>query len=234
MYGYWKHWFAPFRQTTIVEFLGQTVFSRPLIAMEIARTFRQFSYIQLLKTITLSDGLDIPAEQLASSFEIRDLAWLDTVSETSNDDPSALLDHEAFRADPPHYCFEDDTLYPGDFPRPGIENDPQRLAMTCGYEIHSRFGHGQPDPNRYRESVSKLPSSPVWLRESSQREVFERLLAASDIQGAWMSLNSIGWRFRDARVAIASLAEKVGDEVFTHFSEAWSSLPHEERMGENY
>jgi hypothetical protein len=68
----------------------------------------------------------------------------------------------------------------------------------------------------------------------AQLEIFRQLLDTDDFAGAWLSLNSPGWRFGEARSAIKLLSAKVPDPEFAVLADAWSSLPHERRMGDTY
>lgn len=232
--GYWKHWFVPDRRLTIVEFFGHTMFSRALLAMEVARTLPQWACIRILQQLSCSDELSEESNALAEAACVDDVSRLEELCEERGDDLEALRDHPTFHGDPPQSCFEDLTLYPGDFPRPGIETDSRLLRRACGYEIHSRFGNGLPDPERFRERVAQSALAPPWLRTADQKPVFASLLAIGDLAGAWLSLNSVGWRFTDAREAITQLAERAGNPVFSALASAWISLPHEEAMRERY
>jgi hypothetical protein len=149
------------------------------------------------------------------------------------DDMSIFLTHPAFVGDVPHYFFEDDKSYEGDFPHVTMQVSSESLSLSCGYEIHSRFSNGLPDL-RFRRYVQGLEFSPPWLKASQQPDVFEMLLQDNNLSGAWLSLNSIGWEFVEARKAIRRLAKRAGDTIFSSFAELWSSLDHEAIMGHAY
>jgi hypothetical protein len=231
--GYWQHWFVIGRQVTIVEFYGQTIFGRPLLAMELARNFTQFLYIQLLRQLALFGDLDEKSKQCATAGGITDIEWLQSLAEEAGDDLGALLKHAAFSNNPPQSCFEDVAAYPGDFPHSRMKVSSEALRRVCGYEVHSRFAEGRADPN-YRQYVASLEIAPPWLKTMSQPQVFAELLGSGDLAGAWLSLNSIGWSFREARNALLALAERAKDPKFNMLAEVWVSLPHERRMGESY
>jgi hypothetical protein len=234
MYGYWKHWFVSSRKMTIVEFYGQTRFGRPLLVMELARNFTQFVYVRLFQEFAVSDELSDESVNLALEAGISDTDHIQEIVEEYGDDEAALLNLPCFRGDPPQACFENLASYPGDFPRPGVDASPLSLSGACGYEIHSRFGNGVPDPDRLRERVAALPGAPPWLKGGKQTEVFERLLGDGDLAGAWLCLNSPGWTFDQARLAIASLSSRAKDPIFATLAEAWAALPHEKRIGDHY
>jgi hypothetical protein len=234
MSGFWWHWFTPPRRNSIVEFFGQTQFGRYLISMEVARTFSQFIYITLLRELSLKGHPTNEITSLALKANVDELPQLVDIANRTGDDLSQLLELGLFSENPPHSCFEDDTFYPGDFPHLGFEETPQALQFACGYEIHSRFGNGKPDPAGYRSYVASLQASPPWLSAVDQRPVFESLLNDGNVSTSWLCLNSIGWSFKDARIAITELANKVNDDRFSQFAALWSNQEHERRMGDWY
>ena len=144
------------------------------------------------------------------------------------------LDLDCFSRRPPQSCFVDLSLYSGDFPRPGMENSIPLLHRACGYEVYSRFGNGPPDPERFRDLVANLPEAPPWLTTNNQAQVFRRLMDEGEISGAWLSLNSPGWSFSDARNSIQMLSKRVADPTFAILADAWCSLRHESKMGNNF
>lgn len=198
------------------------------MTLEVARSFEQLMYCVLLCQIYAEDGITGDARQLADAVGIPDIDSLGDLAEETGDDVSSLLAHPVFRDDPPHACFEDDSLYPGDFPHPGMALTPEALRHVCGYEVHSRFGQGKPDPLRFRQRVGALETAPRWLRSTRQPPVFQDLLNQGDLLGAWMSLNSPGWTYAEARKAITVLAASAQDEDFSLMATAWVSLPHPE------
>ncbi len=82
-----------------------------------------------------------------------------------------------------------------------------------------------------RPNIASQPGAPPWFKVARQREVFDACLRAGDYQGAWMSLNSPGWRFSEAGVALAELAQRTGDPILRLLSEAWNSERHSDFGG---
>lgn len=219
--GYWKHWFHPTRRATIVQYYGATMYGCYRIATEFARTFVQFAHIYMLQAISRSDGVTDEVLAIANALGVPDVGTLLSIYEETGDDLGSLMKLATFQIDPPHVCFDNDANYPGDFPCPGIEKSAHALVASCGYEIHSRFGHGKPDPLGYRDLVAQLPDAPPWLRSTDQAPIFDELLEAGNLSGAWMSLNSIGWAIEQAVDAMARLAAKAGNAEFSCYSEYW-------------
>ena len=76
--------------------------------------------------------------------------------------------------------------------------------------------------------------------ENSVREIartFEQfacdiVLRSIDHSGAWLSLNSPGWRCVDAKRALQQLAVAAASADFHLLADAWSSVPHERLSGD--
>lgn len=94
-------------------------------------------------------------------------------------------------------------------------NRPKDLNRTCPYE------YSEEELDRLR----KKSTIPAWFKSVEKQEaLFNRLLAQGDLGGAWMSLNSSGWKYRAAQSAILRLAKAAGDQAFTILAQAWSAL----------
>src|SRR5579884_1250808 len=222
--GYWKHWFTNKRQLTIVDFFGITMFGCYNIAMERARNFQQFICMYCLEDIACDEAVKENVRNIAKYAGIDNLQEIAALSDQYGDDVSALLQLDIVRRDPPQACFEDLSLYPGDYPHPGMERDPEALRHACGYEIHSRFAGGKPDPLRYREYIAQRVESPPWLRVTDQPMVFRSMLATGDYLGAWMSLNSISWEGSDLLSATEELARQARNPDFAAYASIWARL----------
>lgn len=228
--GLWKHWFTDQRQPTFVEYYGTTLFGQYRIAMEIARTFEQLMCIELLKELSRVDEAESEILPLASILGITSAESVVRLSQESGDDLSGLTDTPGFRDNPPHACYEDDSLYPGDFPTTAIDLTEAELRLACGFEVHSRFSNGKPDP-RFREKVARLKEAPEWLRTANQAPLFQKLVKEGDLFGAWMSLNSPSWSRIDGKQALITLSEACGDEKFRKFAQGWETKDHAEWGG---
>jgi hypothetical protein len=225
MYGYWlPNWFDDKRQRSIVELYSGTTFGGYRLAMESACNFRQFAATLILVALTAEDERTPQIEKFAARVGI-DVEVLDRIAGDAGDDLEALLSLPDFAKRPPQSCFQDPAQYPGTFPHYKMPLTSESLRHCCSYEVHSRFRNGKFDPENFRQHVASLPHAPTWLRTDEQPPVFLQLLRQGDLHGAWMSLNSIGWTYGEARQALRRLADKVGDKRFDLLTELWSLLP---------
>jgi hypothetical protein len=69
---------------------------------------------------------------------------------------------------------------------------------------------------------SQSIQQPLWLRgQRPLRLIFDEILESGDLGQAWLTLNSKGWTFADATVAIRRLAEVAEDESFNLLASTW-------------
>ncbi|MEZ6143181.1 MAG: hypothetical protein R3B84_21665 [Zavarzinella sp.] len=222
--GLWKHWFSD-RQPTFVEFYGTTVYGSRNMAFERGRTLTQVIYLQLCHSIMVAEGM---------SEEIRDCAYACGISDIDEaeellmraGDEKGFRSHAEFVGKLPLSFFDCDnqTDYTGDFPTNSVASSTAELQHCCVHEIHSGFQNLEPDYT-LREFVAQNPNSPEWFRTTSQSELFEQLLTANDLEGAWMCLNSPGWTLANARQAITHLAARANDTAFSSLATTWVNLP---------
>jgi hypothetical protein len=76
-----------------------------------------------------------------------------------------------------------------------------------------------------RDRAALASPSCRWLATGAQREVFNDRLKKDDLGGAWLTLNSSGWKMRDATKAIQRLERKASEPGFSRWSRAWQSVP---------
>lgn len=222
--GLWKHWFSD-RQPTFVEFYGTTVYGRRNMAFERGRTLKQVIYGHLFECITNRDGVDDEIQAFANACGISDVDEIDRIS-IDGGDVTTLRSHAEFVGKLPLSFFDCDsqTDYTGDFPTNAVASSTAALQRCCVHEIHSGFQNLEPDYT-LREAVAQNSNSPEWFRTRSQSELFERLLNANNLEGAWMSLNSPTWTVADARQAITDLAARANDTAFSALATTWVNLP---------
>ena len=214
LFGYWRHWFVD-RACCIVRASVEEGYR----VNEIARNFDQFVRVIALEKIVADDGVEADLEEFARRVSITDLEELDSISIKGGDDPTTLLQHPLFGTDAPlRSC--SGTGYKGDFPDPAVEG--RNSPIFCGLEI----------PTDLHERLRRRASVWPWIRAVDQRPIFDGCLNARDFAGAWMSLNSPGWRFEDAKDALQDLASAAGDPNLQLLARAWCSEPHE--IAESY
>src|SRR5262249_45423943 len=124
-------------------------------------------------------------------------------------------------ADPPLDCVPGGLGYRGDFPHRNTEGSLVGLDTAAGLEI----------PADLLGEIESIEGAPTWLRVREQRALFEEYLQRGALAEAWLSCNSPGWHFSDAKLALAELANSAKSEAFTLLVSAWTSLPHERSGG---
>lgn len=222
--GLWKHWFSD-RQPTFVEFYGTTVYGSRNMAFERGRTLKQAIYVELCDSIMVADGVSDEIRECAAACGISDIDEIEELLVQAGD-MNGLLSHQDFKDKLPLSFFSCDaqTGYTGDFPTNTVASSTDTLRHCCAYEIHSGFKKLEPNFTLTR-AVENNPNSPEWFRTKTQSKLFDRLLDANDLEGAWMCLNSPSWSLADARKAIADLAARANDTAFSALASTWVMLP---------
>ena len=212
--GYWKHWFSPRRLTVV-----QADIEENLLAREIARDFSQLVCIAVQAALSAEGSLSSEVRALVTQTKLpeQELDQIVQIAEVT-DEENGLLALAAFTGDPPLACFpEDGQGYPGDFPHDAMTLTPQSVRNICTYETSTRLF----------QQIVALPFAPPWFTETNQSVVFDDLLQQGDYEGAWLSLNSTGWKVADAKAALSRLAIQSQEPGLDLLVEAWSAQPHE-------
>ncbi|WP_444915698.1 hypothetical protein [Microbulbifer sp. TRSA007] len=206
MYGFWKHWLND-RQSTYVRMSPENSYR----VAEYGRSYNQLVSVILLQEICPAEGIDDDIYDFANTNKIENLEKIDEISLESGDDVSGLLNLDSFISTPPLCC--EPQSYNGDFPSASMQMKAERIRKSCTLE-YSPEGI---------EKILELDIAPDWFKTVDQEPLFYQLLSKGDMAGAWMCLNSNGWRLKDATKAIKALAEKSSDDNFREFAELWSS-----------
>ena len=128
-----------------------------------------------------------------------------------------LADLPAFVGDPPLIVCADPSSYSGDFPHDDEPSTAEGLRHTCTKEI----------PMCRQEELFNDPKAPPWFRTKKQKPLFYELLGEGDFESAWLSLNSNGWSFADARQALTDLVTESQKPGLDLLLQAWGSYDHE-------
>jgi hypothetical protein len=80
-------------------------------------------------------------------------------------------------------------------------------------------------------AVGERTFQPKWLASPSQPSVFDALLMSGNVRAAWLSLNSPGWLFTEARDAFLKLAKAAPNPLLLALWNAWSTEPHDQFGG---
>jgi hypothetical protein len=249
-YGYWKHW-TPARRMTLVKHRGirsvrlsvVEMHTQPdptrvyeLLVTEVACNLEQLFRILLLHWFCHEPGnWTDELRRFASRAGLGedDISWIERVSKTDYR-PTAFRDHPLFLNQPPISCFKDDLeAYPGDFPHPKATLSTEKLRQMCTYEIHSSFMYAPCDSEEpdIRATIADQPDAPPWFRTTDQKDVFDELLDAGNLSGAWFCLNSFAWTAANAVRGLEQLGAAAKNKTFDLLVEAYSALDHDEDDG---
>jgi hypothetical protein len=214
--GLWKHWFAP-RRATFVE----CHLEEDCRVYEIARSPAQLLHVLGLEILCVNEGDRGELEDFAGRCGGGiDIDALERVAWRSGDDPSGLLELPMFRHDPPlSMCGDHRAEYRGDFPNPNVESEPARLQTSCTLEVPESF-------LQMTRADADRSDYPPWYRTTEIQPLFAELLASDNHTGAWLSLNSHGWNYADAKQALATLSRTTSDASLRILADAWASLDH--------
>jgi hypothetical protein len=210
--GYWWHWFTS-RQPTLVRIDVEAGY----LVDEIARTLEQLVRLVALGSICFKQGISPSLRAFAARVGIDDLDAIDRISLVTGDDPTGLIAHPLFAADPPLACVPTGVGYRGDFPHRTPEGTLVGLDAAAGLEI----------PVTVLEEVAIVEDAPAWLRVRGQKALFNEYIQRNKLGEAWLSANSPNWRFIDMKSALKELANSAQSETFSLLASAWTSLPHE-------
>jgi len=209
-FGYWKHFFTD-RNVSVVSCAAEDDFR----VFEIGRNFEQYLDYECIRQLSNFGGISETLKRFAESADI-ELGPLDAISAETGDDPSALLQNSLFSEDPPLTMAAGQLdRYRGDFPCSRTPSDFLRNTCTLEYE-----------KQRLAE-LARMTESPPWFRHRDLPSLFRDLVQEGDFLGAWMTLNSSGWKIDEARQALSSLAEVKNDSDLSLLAEAWCSESHD-------
>jgi hypothetical protein len=215
--GYWKHWFIP-RKPTIVESSVEDGFR----VSEYARSIKQAAYIVAAQYIVINGSVDDELLQFAYAVGLDHIRQLAKIVEVHGEELSALQQLPEFGSNRSITGSSSDLIpHNGALPHEGMEISPATLRTVCALELTADF----------QEQLHSEPDVPAWLVATDQAPVFSRCLEQDDLRAAWLSLNSTGWTFPEARNAMQTLAERSHDPQFAEFAKIWLSCPHEAVCG---
>ena len=215
--GYWKHWFGT-RQMTLVQVNVEEFYG----TREVARTFPQLACEAVLCSIESIHALtpEITEFGTKAGLALAEMQQIEEAWQEHGNEAAGLISLPAFASAPPLACFwEEDGYqgYAGDFPHGAMELTEEAVRNMCTEEA---------SPELHRR-ITALPFAPAWFTTKTQAPVFDALLQQGDYQGAWMSLNSTGWRFAEAKDALHRLARAANVPGLDLLAAAWAAVPHE-------
>lgn len=212
--GYWRHWFGS-RQMTLVE----VIVENKRRTQEIARTFDQLARELVLSAIDGTEELTLEIRTFGTQLDIgtAELRQIEQLWREWGDEKTGLLSLPSFSSAVPLVCLSEGEAYTGDFPHDGMMLNEETLRNVCTTET-SRELH---------QHIATLPFAPPWFVTTEQSPVFNQLLSEKDYLGAWMSLNSNGWKFLEAKEALRQLAQKTNVPGLDLLAQVWAAVPHE-------
>ena len=214
--GFWRHPLAP-RATTLVELSVEAGYR----ADEVARNLEQlFSYMSIT-SICVLNGITPETESFATGVGLPDLAAISRLATEIGDSLPDLRGRPPFDRDCPLACFDDPSDYDGDFPNVAMVERGGDLRNCCALEVDREL----------QQRIAARPDAPPWFTSRDQAATCRALLDAGDLAGAWMSLNSPGWRFADAKLALRALADQAHDAELSVIADAWIAERHEHAGG---
>jgi hypothetical protein len=142
---------------------------------------------------------------------VANLEEIDAITLQTGDDPRGLVKLPQFQDAVPLASCAVDCRYDGWFP--AAESAIPWWLTACELELPD-------DPSGILPGYEIAP----WLHPGSKVELFNQLLAAGSLAGAWLTLNSRGWQVSEAKRALAKLAGLSGDLTFGRLADAWTSV----------
>lgn len=219
--GAWVHWFNPGRTKSYVRLYADNDF----LVAEIAKTCEQLFIREIISKIAAFGEVNNSVKEFCTRHNF-DVAALSVHGIEVGDYEPELLSIPAFYNNAPLDCYTgNESSYSGEFPHKNMPINASTISNICSLEIIG---------SALRELITSRPECPLWLKEGIQKPRFDQLLSNGDLRGAWLCLNSSGWKFSEARTAIEQLAKRTDDNRFHAVAEAWCSVNHESYGFEGY
>ena len=199
--GFWHHWFTNDRIKSLVLQMPELDY----VVIERARSIRQLVIIYLYERLCSLGYVDSLAHIISSAIGFQGVAKLFTIFTANGPGLEHLLVLEEFNKNPPQSCTMSKNL--------NLTKE-QLMSFTS-------FDFNELERAQFGSNV------PEWFLSNDMEGTFLEFLKKKDYKSAWMTLNSSGWEFTQAKIAILKLSEVAGCPRFKDFAESWASLPHE-------
>lgn len=209
--GIWKHWFTDRPLCFVKMYVGSG-----RMTIEIARTAEQLLCYMAMATISVDDGVEPELEKFCERVGLQNLSEIDNVSLSTGDDPLGFTAIRQFATDTPLACTNDLASYSGMFPTGSFERH-EWWRDACSFEVPGKTLTEWPD------TVER----PDWLNPGEKRPLFQQQLRDENLHDAWLTLNSSGWSFADAKSAIMELERTAKDKQFSLLTKSWLSIADE-------
>jgi hypothetical protein len=209
--GLWAHWFSD----RTPSFVSMSVENGRTVS-EVARTIDQFAALIVMKAITESDGRTPAIDSFASAMGLADIEALDRLSLIVGDDVSKFSQIPEFESRCPLMACPNPQLYDGEFP----VSKHEFVTMDDLPDVCSPF---ELEPQSRRQ-LALSPQAPDWWRDVDKRKLFDACMAANNHRGAWLTLNSPGWKVAEVREALTELAIESRAPGLELLRDAWCAM----------
>lgn len=206
--GYWHHWGFIKRNWSIVNQSPENNYRTREVALDfnqllVLEFFNKAASVEKISSsdIEFAAGLNIDYKGIRNIFDAHGEGSLAYELILGGKKPLEL----------------DREKYGGSFPRLHSNLTASELRASCMVEYSSND----------LQIIKGLDICPEWLQRTDQAPLFYDYLQRDDLSSAWMTLNSNGWEFKEAKVALKQLALKCKSSDFSKMAENWCSLPHE-------
>ncbi|WP_034341732.1 hypothetical protein [Deinococcus misasensis] len=109
--------------------------------------------------------------------------------------------------------------HPNEVKGPNFENTKEiLLGSNKNSDLHDLAGL-EVEENKI-EQLFNL-NKPAWLTNENKLELYNHYIKQGNIKYAWLTLNSEGWLFSDARIAVAQMLNIIQDDVFNLQLSSW-------------
>ncbi|MFP8966454.1 hypothetical protein ACKC9G_07760 [Pokkaliibacter sp. CJK22405] len=207
-FGLWKHWFVENRS----DFFAKQTPEDSYKVQELGKNIEQFIILECFNEIVSEEDVTDEIEEFLAPLNI-DIRFIREIYNQHGDSKDELLNIEYFKDGVPAIYaspYKKGVFSEEDFDLDGI--DLYKYSTT-------EFSSQELDMIRNRSNA------PAWFKIEKQKDFFYDALGKKDLQSAWLSLNSNGWSFLDARDAIIKLADQANDKNFSILANAWVNLP---------
>lgn len=198
------HHFFSRRKNTFIEYnLENGFFS------EIARNENQLFTILILRMIVIQDDISDDILSFSKSIDYAELNQIDEFSIKHGDDLSYYKDLIYYNQNTPFKYIKNIDEYNGDFPSSLSVVDMNKLPKSCSFEIS-------------KKDVLLNIETPLWMKNDiDKKSLFENFVANNQLEEAWYTVNSTGWKLDQIAESLRVLKKKHNDEFLHLVVDNW-------------
>jgi hypothetical protein len=213
--GIIKHWF------TNREIIYTTVYIEMCTYyLEEARTFETFMTRVFLDWIMIEEEITQDMEKLAEIVNYNRLEEIYEFTEKYGDNPDKITQLKYFNRlsvslpnITPFEYVQSLPHYTGDFP-----TSSKGFVNIKGIETATTFEI----QDAAKPIVERLDNLPEWLKkDANQKYLFDKYIEKNELDKAWLTLNSTGWKLTDVANGLELLTTKTDEKGFDAMVEYW-------------